>query len=383
MDYYSILKTIFLTPLSLGVLDFPFTLLELLLKLLLPMLLVFIVYRILNGLLRRILGKSNIRESIQKGILLWTRRVLRIIFLLVLFVLSGRLLGARIFEYIGLFVNILNKPLFESGNTKISFLTLLLIIPVFIIASWAGKTSRGLISKDLLNRMGLDEARQFSFSSLLRYGVMSLVFLIGLSIIGVNLSSITVMFGVLGIGVGFGLQGVVANLFAGIIIILSRPIKEGDRILVNDYEGTVKQIRILSTIINTITNESIIVPNARLVSDVVYNYSYSDRSIRVKNNVGVSYGANLELAVMLLQEIASSNPYALPNKEHEVRVEEFGSSGIEIIILTWIKDVVDKYKSRHWTNMEIWRVFKAKGIEIPFAQIDLHIKDGVIQSSRD
>jgi len=378
MDYLSIFRSIFLTPFVIGVIELPFTLLEFILKLLLPMFILFIGYRILNMLLKRILGKSKIIEDTQKNIRLWTRRILRLGLLLFLFIFSSRLLGARIFEYIKMFTAALNKPLIDTGNTKISFLTILLIIPVYIIASWAGKTSRGLINPDLMNRFGFDAARQFSISSLLRYGIMSIVFLIGLSIIGVNLSSITVLFGVLGIGIGFGLQGVVANLFAGIIIIISRPIKDGDRILIDTYDGTVSQIRLLSTVINTITNESIIIPNTKLVSEPVFNYSYSDRSIRVTNKVGVAYNTDLDLVINLLEEIAAANPYADISRMNEIRVEEFGASGIEFVVITWIKDVKDKFTAHHWTNMEIWRVFRAKGIEIPFTQLDLHIKEGKI-----
>ncbi len=380
MDYPEVLKTIFLTTLTIGVVELPFTLFELLLELFLPIILLFIVYRLFNAGIRRLIDKASIKENIQKSIKLWARRILRFGYLVVFFLLAGRLFGAKIYEYIRMFVNILNQPIVESGSTKVSFLTLILVIPVFYIASWAGKNSRGLVSSDLLNRMGLDEARQFSFISLFRYGVMIIVFLIGLSVIGVNLSSITVIFGVLGIGIGFGLQSVVANLFAGIIIILSRPIKEGDRIFVYNYEGTVVHVRILSTVINTLTNETIIVPNAHLVSEPVHNYSYSDRSIVIRNNIGVAYDTDLDFVVKILEDISSRNPFIDSSKENTVRVKEFGSSSIDIAVFTWIKDVSDKYNAHHWTNMEIWRTFREKGIEIPFSQLDLHIKDGNIES---
>ncbi|MCF6334450.1 MAG: mechanosensitive ion channel, partial [Spirochaetales bacterium] len=195
--------------------------------------------------------------------------------------------------------------------------------------------------------------------------------------IGVNLSSITLIFGVLGIGIGFGLQNVVSNLFAGIIIILSRPIKEGDRIFVYNYEGTVVQVRVLSTVINTLGNETIIVPNALLVAEPVHNYSYSDRSIVIRNNVGVAYNTDLDIVVKVLEEISLKNPYHEPDRKNYVRVKEFGASSIDLAVFTWISDVADKYNAHHWMNMEIWRTFKELGIEIPFSQIDLHIKEGI------
>jgi potassium-dependent mechanosensitive channel len=376
MDYSVVLKNIFMNSLTIGVVEFPFTLLELLLELFLPVILLIIIYRLINMGIKRVITRTSMKGGLQKGLILWIRRILRFGFVLSVFMLTGRLFGAKIYEYTKMFTDILNQPIFQSGNTKISFLTLILIIPVFYIASWTGKTSKGIVSKELMERMGLDDARQFSFISLLRYGVMIIVFLIGLSIIGVNLSSITVIFGVLGIGIGFGLQSVVANLFAGIIIILSRPIKEGDRIFVYNYEGTVIHVRILSTVITTLTNETIIVPNAHLVSEPVHNYSYSDRSIVIRNNIGVSYNSNLDFVIEVLEEISSRNPYMDMSKQNNIRVKEFGASSIDIAVFTWISDVTDKFDAHHWTNMEIWRTFKAKNIEIPFSQMDLHIKDG-------
>jgi len=133
--------------------------------------------------------------------------------LLTVLSLAGRLLGAKIFEYLRAFGSVLNHPLVKTGNTSITFVTLIFAIPVFYLASWAGKASRGLIRHSVFSRMGLDEAQQFSLMSLVRYTVMVLVLLVGLPVIGIDLLALTVIFGVLGIGLGFGLQSVVANVF--------------------------------------------------------------------------------------------------------------------------------------------------------------------------
>jgi potassium-dependent mechanosensitive channel len=131
----------------------------------------------------------------------------------------------------------------------------------------------------------------------------------GLSIIGIDLSALTVIFGVLGIGLGFGLQNVVSNFFSGLIIIITRPVKEGDRILVNGIEGTILQIRILATVINTLTNESIIVPNSKLVQESVHNFSFYDPSIIIKNDIGVSYSSDVDQVLSVLQGVAEGNPF--------------------------------------------------------------------------
>ena len=211
-------------------------------------------------------------------------------------------------------------------------------------------------------------------SNLARYAVMAIVAVIGFSVIGINLSSLAVLLGFLGVGIGFGLQNSVANFFAGLIIILSRPIKEGDRILVNEYEGTVHQIRLISTVINTITDETIILPNSQIVDSYVYNYSYDDISIIICNPVQVSYSSDLDQVELVLREVAGKCPYAYPGRDPRIFFRSFDDSGITVSLCTKIRDAREKNFALSWTNLEIWRAFKAAGIEIPFPQRDVHVR---------
>jgi small-conductance mechanosensitive channel len=229
--------------------------------------------------------------------------------------------------------------------------------------------------------MSLDHARRFSASNLLRYAFLVLFILIGLSFIGIDLSSLVVLFGVLGIGVGFGLQNVIANFFAGLVILISRPIKVGDRILVNSFEGDVVQIRLIASIINTLTNETLIIPNAQIVANVVHNYSYEDRRIIIVNSVQVAYESDLDEVGRVLRGVGSENPYRVVNIEPEVLVRSFDDSGITCDLRTWINAASDKMRARSWQNLEIWRAFKHAGITIPFPQRDLHIKTPPPESS--
>ena len=374
MDIDALLNQIFSQPLQFGVLELPFNLLELILQFLLPLLIITGGYRLIIVSIRRLLRRSSIKEEIQQRILRWFRLVLRLIYLIGLGLLIGRLFGAKIFEYLQSFYGILNQPLINSGNTRVTFITILLTIPVFYLASWAGRTTRGMMRNSLFTKMGLDEAQQFSFSSLARYTVMVLVLLIGLSIIGIDLSALTVIFGVLGIGLGFGLQSVVSNFFSGLIIIITRPVKEGDRILVQGIEGTILQIRILATVINTLTNESIIVPNSQLVQESVHNFSFYDPSIIIKNEIGVAYSSDIDQVLTVLQEIAERNPYRHDHKKCWVYLNEFGDSSINLTVYTWIQSANEKFAAHHWNNLEIWRMFKEHDIQIPFPQLDLHYR---------
>ncbi len=334
-----------------------------------------VVYRLINIGLRKLLGTTPLTEKTQKLILRWTRIVLRILYAIGAFGIVDSLFGARMFEYLERFFSVLGDPIISTGSTSISFLTLLLTIPVFYLASWAGRMSGAVLDQSLLSRTGLDPSRKFSIASLARYGVMVIVALVGLSVIGIDLSALAVLFGVLGIGVGFGLQNVVSNFFSGLIIILTRPIKETDRIIVDSIDGTVVRIRLLSTVVNTMTEETIIIPNSRLVNNSVHNYSYDSRSIIITNEVGVSYSSDLDRVIEILRSIGRENPYAVAESEVEVRVERFGDSSIDMVLRTFIRDVDDKYRARSWNNLEIWRRFARHDIVIPFPQIDLHLAD--------
>jgi len=294
----------------------------------------------------------------------------------VVFLLASRILGAEMARWLALGFQALNQPFFVSGNTAISVVTILLVIPVFYAAGWVSHLARQSLEQGLTRHLNLDPARAFSLLSVVRFAVMALTAVIGLSIIGINLSSLTVLVGVLGIGVGFGLQDVVANSFAGLIIILTRPIKEGDRILVGEIEGTVVQIKFIHTIVNTVVNETLIIPNSEITNNAMHNYSYDDISILLCNSVQVSYRSDLDQVGEVLMEVGSRNPYAVAGEEPRYRVVSFDDSGITVRLCTWIRDARERIPASSWCNLEIWRAFRRTGIEIPFPQVDLHVRSG-------
>ncbi len=354
----------------------PFTLLEAFLTLVLPVVVLLLLKPLLGLLIRRALKGAKMKEETRERLRLWGRRIWQVFFWGAVLVLVLRLFGAESMAYLGTFLGVLNQPFYSSGGTEISVVTLLLLIPIFYLASWASRAIRRAVDRSVLDRLALDPAHRFSVSSLLRYAVMVIVLLVGLSVIGINLSSLAVLFGVLGIGVGFGLQSTVANFFAGLVIILSRPIKEGDRILVDGYEGTVKHIRIINSVINTVTNETLIIPNSQIVDNYVHNYSFDDPSIWICNPVQVAYSSDLDQVLQVLERIAPENPYAIPGREGKVFVRSFDDSGITVALCTEIRQAHEKNYAISWSNYMIWRRFKDEGIEIPFPQRDVYIKQG-------
>lgn len=360
-----------------GPVTLPFTLWELIVQFVLPAAALLVGLALLRLLVRRILLRSRLGEDARTRIRTWTRRSARAVLFLGLLGLGSRLLGAELARWTGMILRILNQPFFTSGSTEISVVTLVLVIPVFYVAGWLSRVTRRMLEHGVVRRLGLDPARAFSVLNVTRFAVMGLAVIVGLSIIGINLSSLAVLFGVLGIGVGFGLQQAVGDMFAGLVIIFSRPIKEGDRVLVDNIEGTVHQIKLLHTVINTITHETIIIPNSTITGNSMHNYSYDDARIILCNLVQVSYGSDLDKVGQVLLEVATRNPWAIADMDHRYQVWSFDDSGITVRLCTWISDATNRIQAFSWTNLEIWRAFRANGIEIPFPQMDLHVKEAV------
>lgn len=348
---------------------------QLLFAFVLPVVGIFLALRLIVFLVRRLVSRSQLKEKTQHIILRWFRIVYRLLFLLAIVLLAANLLGDQIIESLQSVVSFLREPFFTSGNTQVSVITLLLLVPIFYIATWAGNATKKFMETSVLERLSLDASRRFGVASLLRYGIMALVIIIGLSIIGINLSSLAVLFGVLGIGLGFGLQGVVANFFAGLMIILTRPIKEGDRVKIGEFEGDVHQIRILYSVVNTITEETIIVPNRQITDNTVHNQSYQHPRIILYTDVQVAYGSDLDAVKEVLLDVGAGSEFLDKARDPKVLFRSFDDSGITVTLLLPIANVVQRHIARSSVVMEIWRAFKAHGIVIPFPQRDLYVKE--------
>ncbi|MFW5849393.1 MAG: mechanosensitive ion channel family protein [Spirochaetota bacterium] len=348
---------------------------ELIFAFVLPVIGVVVLIRVLVHVVKRLLAKSRLKEESRLRVMRWFRIAYRLLFLVAFVLLAANLLGDQIVQSIRSIFGFLSRPFFISGDTSISIVTLLLLIPIFYLATWAGNSSRRVLEHGVLTRVNIDPSKRFSVVSLVRYAVMALVVVIGLSMLGINLSSLAVIFGVLGLGVGFGLQGVVANFFAGLMIILSRPIKEGDRVHINDLEGDVVHIRILYSVINTITNETLVVPNREIVESVVHNQSYEDPSIILFTDVQVSYRSDLDKVKTVLMRVGERSAFRDDDKHPRVLFRSFDSSGITVTLALPISSAVERHVARSETVVDIWRAFKQNAIEIPFPQMDLHVKD--------
>ena len=190
-------------PVKLGEITFPFTLLRFLLAFLAPLVISAVLLKLLRMGIRTFLGRTTFLKSTQEQIFRWLKIFIRLLFLVILGILFGRLFGAEIGHYLRLFFSFLSVPLIEAGSTKITLVTIFMTIPIFYLASWLGNLTKGFVNRGIMSNFSLDEAKRFSLTTFARYGVMVVTILVGLSIVGLDLSSLAVLFGVLGIGAWF------------------------------------------------------------------------------------------------------------------------------------------------------------------------------------
>lgn len=214
---------------------------------------------------------------------------------------------------------------------------------------------------------------------IVQYIIIIIGFLIIIQTVGIDITTLNVLAGAIGIGVGFGLQNIANNLISGLIILFERPVKVGDRIEVGDVEGAITKIGTRSTTVLTNDNIAIIIPNSRLISENVVNWSYNDENVRFAIPVSVSYRSDVRKVEQLLLKVASENPDVLENPTPRVRFVQFGDSGLTFTLLAWTRTLTHrKGQLISDLNFSIFDIFKKNGIEIPFPQRDIHIRSGDI-----
>lgn len=272
--------------------------------------------------------------------------------------------------------------LFTFSGTDYTVLSLMgVVFSIFLVFYISGKI-RKLLEKRILPRYSQETNFNSTVATLTRYVLVVIGLMIVFQSAGINLSSLNVLAGAIGVGIGFGLQNIANNFISGLIILFERPIKVGDRIEVGDLVGNVEAISARATIINTNDNISVIVPNSQFTDNQVINWSYHNSIVRFRFSVGVSYSEDPAKIKKLLLEVADENKGILKEPAADVLFDEFGDSSLNFSLAVWTRDYINKpviLKSELY--YAIFAKFKEHGIEIPFPQRDLHLKSGFEQIS--
>ncbi len=282
------------------------------------------------------------------------------------------------------FVGLLVKPIFSIGSSRVSILSILIAIFVFILGVYAGRIYKVRIKESKFGK-SITLSTRTIIANVGYYTIILITFFIGLRIIGVNLSSLTVILGALSVGIGFGLQNMVSNFISGIILMLENSIRIGDYVEISqDLKGVVKDIQMRSTTIVTNDNIEVIVPNQTLFQNNVINWTLTEKVRRFRIPFSVAYGTRVEDVIdVVLGALEKSDLNYLRNvkgREPEVKMVAMNDSSVDFNLDVWVAgdDVLYPRKTTSRFLIMIYNALYEHGIQIPFPQLDVHFKEPLV-----
>lgn len=272
---------------------------------------------------------------------------------------------------------------FTTGKHQISLLLVLQaslsVIVTLFVALWLGR----LIETRLMKATTLQINLRVMFSKLAQVILLLAAFLIALPAVGIDLTVLSVFGGMLGVGIGFGLQKIAANYISGFIILLDRSVSIGDVVTIGEHSGTLTQMTARYVVVRGHGGLEAIIPNETIITSTVVNHSFTDRKVRVALSIQVSYTADLDVARKLMIEVAAAHPRVIADPAPAALITGFADSGINLELDVWIADP-DQGQAALRSDLYagIWQAFRRDGIEIPFPQREIRVL-GTVHTSPD
>jgi small-conductance mechanosensitive channel len=261
------------------------------------------------------------------------------------------------------------------GGVTFSLAGVAAAVTVFVLALVGTRLVQRAVRHRILPRTSLDAGVRHSIVAGIGYVGMVIALVAGVATLGLNLTNFALIAGALSVGVGFGLQNVVSNFVSGVILLIERPIKVGDRVVVGGKEGHVRRINVRATEIETSERAAVIIPNSEFISTAVTNWTHRDRRGRVEVKVGVAYGSDPEKVRNVLLACAKAHRTIARWPESSVQFQDFGPSELVFILRGFVDDVETKGEVESDLRYAITRAFAENGIVIPVPQSEVSIKD--------
>ena len=261
------------------------------------------------------------------------------------------------------------------GTVRITAGRVIMLVGVLYGVFLASRTLPKVLLDETISGHKLSRGVQRSIGQLIRYGIVFIGFLLTFMILGFDFTKITIILSALGVGIGFGLQGIVNNFVCGLILLFERPLTEGDTIEIVDIgRAYIRKIGLRATIVRTMDEADLIIPNADLVHNQVTNWTLTNRQIRLRVPIGVAYGSDVSMVVETIMTCAREQKEVVKSPLPEVLFMNFGDSSLNFELRVWIQDIDSKMRIRSELYHKIERNFRKLNIVIPFPQRDVHFR---------
>ncbi|MDH3577799.1 MAG: mechanosensitive ion channel [Gammaproteobacteria bacterium] len=231
-----------------------------------------------------------------------------------------------------------------------------------------------LLEEDVYPRMQLGRGVGFAISSVIKYALITVGFLLAVGAMGIGMDRITILLGAFGVGLGFGLQTIINNFVSGMILVFERPVQVGDSIEVSGVKGKITRIGIRSSTIRTFDGADVTVPNGTMLSDALTNWTMTDRHRRLEVSVGVAYGTDPDTVIRLLKQALAAQEGLLDQPAPMILFTGFGDSSLDFVVRAWVEDNDIYVTTQSDLALRVNRILADNDIEIPFPQRDLHLR---------
>ncbi len=318
--------------------------------------------------------KSNIIRDHSELVMLKIHKIVK--FLFYILAISSVLRSFGLLIILGNFL----EDLFGNNITVGTFSLNIGTVVLFFFSIWfavaIARSIRFILETDILVRMNLKRGVAGAVSSMTLYAITGFGIVFAIMSSGLDLNSFSLLAGALGVGIGFGLQDIVRNFISGLILIFERPVQIGDAVEVEDLSGVIRKIGIRSSVIKTWEGAEVIVPNGNLISNKLINWTFSDHQRRLEIKVGVAYGSDVQKVLKLLLDCTKGNEDILQKPGPSVFFKDFTDSALLFELRCWTENFNSWLQIQSDLRVEIEKVLRENGIEIPFLQHDVHIKSG-------
>lgn len=270
-------------------------------------------------------------------------------------------------------IDVMNTPLLAIGSStvtpKLLVIFLLSIIALVVITKWLERWGT-----ERLSRRATEPGAVKAMLQILRYVALVVGLIVIVQSVGIDLSAFVVVLGTFGIGIGLALQPLLANFVGGLVLLIERPLKVGDRIEIGGMAGRVIHIGARATNMRTNDNINLIIPNSQLTSTQIINWSHTDRRVRLEVPIGVSYRADPREVERILLRVGTGHPGVLASPPPAILLDRFDDSAVVFVLCVWTEDYLERPRLlRSELNFAISDALRASAIEIPFPQRDVHV----------